>query len=232
MQRTFSFLDPGAPLDITRRNLPHWEQPGVCYFLTFHTADSLPSHVMQTWKAQRKAWLLEHGIDTARDDWHREIETLPDAVRSEFHRTFSRRMHELLDAGHGECLLRRAKFRQITVDALHCFDNDRYLLGGFVVMPNHVHVLAQCLGETRLKKMTYSWKHFTACKIHRVLREMGAEPCPAAAGAFWRTETHDHIVRSAEQFAHYRRYIENNPVKANLPEGEYSLFLPEVNLGS
>jgi REP element-mobilizing transposase RayT len=128
-------------------------------------------------------------------------------------------MHELLDAGHGACELKKEVIRQLVVEALRHFDESRYLLGGFVVMPNHVHALVQCLGETRLKPMCASWKRFTARRIHELLDQ---------TGHFWHGETYDHIVRSQSEFLHYRDYIRQNPAKAGLKEGEYSLFLPEL----
>ncbi len=241
MPRSFTFFNYEDPVEITRRNLPHWEQPDVCYFLTFRTADSLPAEVMTVWKAERDLWLRSHNIDSSHEDWHADLAMLKENERQEFHRTFSTRMHEMLDAGHGECLLRRADFRGIVVEALHHFDEDRYRLGGFVVMPNHAHVLVQCLGETRLKKMGYSWKHFSARKINKALakEKVARESLPErisnestrreSRAMFWQAETYDHIVRSPEQFGHYRRYIAENPSKAKLREAEFTLFLPEVN---
>jgi type I restriction enzyme R subunit len=145
-------------------------------------------------------------------------------------------MHEMLDAGHGECLLRRVDIRKIVTAALHHFDDDRYRLGGLVIMPNHVHLLVQCLGDTRLKRMCYSWKHFTAREINKVIaekkvareshREMNSGKDSRVT--FWQAETYDHIVRSWEQFEYYRRYIAENPIKAGLRADEYALFLPEV----
>ena len=38
-------------------------------------------------------------------------------------------------------------------------------------------------------------------------------------GAFWQPEPFDHIIRSAAQFEYLQRYIEDNPRKANLPNG-------------
>lgn len=244
MPRRFTLFKRDEAVEITQRNLPHWEQPEVCCFLTFRTADSLPAAVMAEWRLHRDQWLRGHGVDPTDEDWHARLDLLPEPRRHEFHRTFSKQMHEMLDAGHGECLLRRADLREIVVEAFHHFDEERYRLGGFVVMPNHVHVLVQCLGETRLKGMGYSWKHYTAREIHKLLarekvdreslRESHSEEDTrrdsrsTLRATFWQAETYDHIVRSREQFEHYRRYIEENPVKAKLGEGECTLFLPEV----
>jgi hypothetical protein len=101
-------------------------------------------------------------------------------------------------------------------------------------MPNHAHVVVQCLGDTRLKGMSNSWKHFSARGLNalsggRLLADVAAHKISKVRRAsVWQGETYDHIVRSREQFEHYRRYLAANPEKAKLPEGEYTLFLPEV----
>ncbi len=44
----------------TGGKLPHWEQPGATYFLTWRLADSIPEELMGKWRAERDAWLLEN----------------------------------------------------------------------------------------------------------------------------------------------------------------------------
>ena len=65
----FHFFDPEAPVEITQRNLPHWEQRDAYYFITFRTADSIPKDVLERWIRERNTWLALHHIDPARDDW-------------------------------------------------------------------------------------------------------------------------------------------------------------------
>ena len=38
------------------RNLPHWRQPGVTYFITFRLNDSLPREVVEAAKREKQAW--------------------------------------------------------------------------------------------------------------------------------------------------------------------------------
>jgi putative transposase len=222
VMRQFKFLRQEIEIDVTKRNLPHWEQPEVCYFLTFRTVDSMPEEVMDQWSLERHDWLIRRGIDPVADeDWHPRIETLSCEDRAEFHARFSRQIKEHLDKGYGECVLRQPVIRRIVCDALHFFDEERYRLGGFVVMPNHAHVLVQCLGDTRLKPMGYGLKRFTAREINKNLERKGH---------FWQGETYDHIVRSPQQFWHYRRYIEDNPAKARIGVASATVFLPEVDV--
>ena len=51
----FALFDPDAEVAISYRNLPHWEQPGKTYFLTFRTIDSLPKAVLDSWVSGRDA---------------------------------------------------------------------------------------------------------------------------------------------------------------------------------
>jgi type I restriction enzyme R subunit len=136
-------------------------------------------------------------------------------LQKEFRREFSERWHDELDACHGECVLRRPEMARIVADSLRHFDEDRYVLTDFVVMPNHVHVLAAFPDEAAMLAQCESWKHFTAAAINRLLRRRGR---------FWEQDGFDHLVRSEESFEYYRRYIAANPSKARLQIGEFIHF--------
>ena len=197
---------------ITVGNLPHWFQPGVTYFITFRTDDSMPADVLELWCRRREDWLQRHGIDTRTSKWLDKLHALPTAQLKEFHNSFSRELMAQLDKGHGECVLKRPNMAKIVAESLRYDDGKRYLLGDFVVMPNHVHVLSCLLGETDLEKQCFSWKKYTATRINRSL---------GRSGRFWQEESFDHLVRSPEQFEYLRKYIAENPIKAGLQEGEY-----------
>jgi len=146
-----------------------------------------------------------------------ELERLPEKQRHEFHRRFTAQFHAWLDAGGGACWLRQPKHAQIVADTLRFFDGERYLLDHFVIMPNHVHILVTPAPKHDISAIERSWKTFTARKINGLL---------GRKGSFWQAETYDHIVRSEEQLAHYRRYIAENPIKAKLHDEEYLLGAP------
>jgi type I restriction enzyme R subunit len=190
--------------------LPHWYQPGITYFVTFRTIDSVPAALMVEWQNRRHVWLREHGLSNAD-----EVDPLPKHLRTEYHRTFSNEFLEYLDRGYGECVLRRPAFAKIVIDSLLHFDGDRYVISDAVVMPNHVHVLAALLGATALGEQCRSWKHFTAVKINRAL---------VRVGEFWQTESFDHAVRTPAAFERFRKYIADNPRHAGLRPGESLLY--------
>ena len=88
----------------------------------------------------------------------------------------------------------------------------RYCLTDFVVMPNHVHLLAAFKDGTQMLAQCESWKRFTARKINARLK---------TKGRFWQPDAFDHLVRSEEQFRFLRRYIADNPIRAKLGNGEF-----------
>jgi type I restriction enzyme R subunit len=122
---------------------------------------------------------------------------------------------EFLDKGHGACALRRPELSAIVAKSLLHDDGRSYVVSDFVVMPNHVHVLAQFHVEGDMKRWCKSWKHWTAGQINKALLQ---------SGRFWQVESFDHLVRSPEQFEFLRRYVAENPIVAGLKEGEYRLY--------
>ena len=170
----FELFDPSADFRITGgTNLPHWYQPGVTYFVTFPTEDSIPDAVAQRWYAEREHWLGQRGISAAQSNWRGQLAELSCDQRKQFHETFSRQYMENLDQGWGACVLRRTELSQIVVDSLMHFDGNRYRMGDFVVMPNHVHLLVCLIAETDIVEQAYSWKKFTAGKINKALGKRG-----------------------------------------------------------
>jgi REP element-mobilizing transposase RayT len=211
----YEFFDPAADWTIYYRKLPHWDQPGVMVFLTWRTVDSIPEATLQRWRVERAGWLRRHGIDPLADDWRQRLRALPAAARREYHVHFTSAWMECLDECHGECVLRRPELSAIVAENLLHRDGSDYELSDFVVMPNHVHALAQFRSEGGMQDCCRDWKHYTARKINSALGQ---------SGQFWQTESFDHLVRSPEQFQYQRGYIERNPSAAGLQESEYRYY--------
>ncbi|HEY8834745.1 MAG TPA: carbamoyl-phosphate synthase large subunit, partial [Chthoniobacterales bacterium] len=202
VRNVFRALDPQTELLQRRRNLPHFEQAGATYFVTFRLADSIPQSLLAQWRDEQTSWLKHHPKPW---DWKTE---------QDFKRRFIETREEWLDRGHGSCLLRDVSLARIVGDALAHFDGERYILDAFVVMPNHVHALVQPLGEDRLPDILRSWKTFTAKAINRALEK---------TGSVWMPESYDHFVRDWNELMALRGYIAANPGKANLRETDFLL---------
>lgn len=200
-------FNPVENVQRTRRALPHWFQEGRTYFVTFRLADSMPREKREQLEAQRNAWMYAQGLKSLD-----EIEFLSDEDRKEYHRIFTVKIHELLDAGYGSCTLRDPENAQVVSNALMFFDGQRCEMISFVVMPNHVHVLTCPIEPHSLSELLHSWKRFTSREIHKRTGE---------SGTLWLDENFDHIVRTEHQLEHFRNYIRDNPKKARLPEGTF-----------
>jgi putative transposase len=211
----FELFDPKGELTIREGNLPHWFQPGVTYFVTFRTDDSVPQALLRAWHKRRDVWLRRHGIDPYATNWKTVLCKDAD-LEDEYHGTFTREFMDYLDRGYGACVLRQKHLAQFVSDALRHFDGDRYHLGDFVVMPNHVHLLCCLVGSTEIELQCRSWKKFAAGQINQAL---------GRNGRFWQEESFDHLVRSPEQFEHFQRYIAANPIRAGLSAGEYLHYI-------
>ena len=159
----FQLFDQNEEFFIQQGKLPHWFQPGVTYFITFRTADSVPAELSRAWHVRRDQWLRHNGIEPISPDWFLQIQTNPKLQR-EYDLTFTREFMEYLDRGLGECPLRNERVAEIIAGALRFFDGERYWLGDFVVMPNHVHLLVCLIGATNLEKQCHSWKSFSGAR--------------------------------------------------------------------
>ena len=193
--RSTPFFTPSDNIHIRERNLPHWQQDQKCFFVTWRLADSLPAHFLRSWKLEAEAWLKA------------QQHPLSDTGKDEYHRLFSDRLDQELDAGHGSCLLREPASARIVASAMRHFDGQRYDLIAFVVMPNHVHVLFRMAPNEDLSKIIHSWKSFTAHEISKARK---------TEGAVWQDEYFDRIVRDEDHLQRLVAYIERNPEKAGL----------------
>jgi D-tyrosyl-tRNA(Tyr) deacylase len=187
----FQPFDPHSAADIHTRNLPHWEQAGCTYFVTFRLADSLPQEELRRWQTEHEQWLQRHPPPLSEVDRREYAEQFPD------------RFEHWLDAGHGACWLQRPELKHVVEQALRHFDGQRYRLGEFVVMPNHVHVLFTPRGEWTVEQVVRSWKSFTAHEINRQLKR---------TGPVWQAEYFDHIIRNEQQLQRFEEYIRQHPL--------------------
>ena len=133
----------------TRRNLPHWQQPGSIYFIT---------------------WRLK-----------------------------------------GEGILSPEE-RTIILKSLLYWDKVKWTVSAAVVMPNHVHAIAQPLtfpdgGAVNLSEIIRSVKTFSARTINakRGIR-----------GTLWQDERYDRIIRDEVELLQKWQYLRQNPVERGL----------------
>ncbi|OGR29420.1 MAG: hypothetical protein A2X83_06260 [Desulfuromonadales bacterium GWD2_54_10] len=169
-----------------KRRLPHFEGGGIPQGVTFRLADSLPRHKLVILNEQ-----LAH-LDEAKTDSER-----------------TRQINLMLDEGHGAAWLKNPAVAEIVQNALLFFNDHRYTIHAWVIMPNHVHALFTPAEGWTLTKILHSWKSFSAREANKVLDR---------TGEFWQSEYFDRAIRDERGFIAAVEYIEYNPVKAGLCE--------------
>ena len=212
-----------------RRKLPHIHPPGAILFVTFRLAGTIPKTVLAEWKAER-VWIEDQKRRVAKELSGSAIpEVLNHQARLlEFHRRWFRTFEEILHkAEHGPTWLKDERVAGMVSDSLRYRDGKVYRLDVYCIMSNHVHaVFEPFLDERSLRvkvtdaeKLSYdskdppldvimhSLKSYTANEANKILQR---------SGAFWETESYDHVIRNDAEYHRVKAYILNIPVKAGL----------------
>ena len=179
-------IEPGDYKPIgwhSRGYLPHFDAGEVFQSITFRLYDSMPQSLIETWKQELA----------------RESEEFDEELRWQ--------IETYLDQGYGACFLSDGRVAGMVQNALLHFDGVRYRLSEWVVMPNHVHLLAApCLAHS-LSDIMHSLKSYTAQEANKI---------SGRKGSFWFADYFDRYIRNARHFENTVKYINGNPVRAGL----------------
>ncbi len=193
------YFEPAKDIEKHRHGLPHWQQAGKLVFVTWRLADALPQEKLAELREMKARWEAEHP-----KPWS-------DADERAFHRLFDGQVERWLDQGMGECVLRRADARQPLLDTLHFADGRDYDLLGYVVMPNHAHVVFRLRAGMRLEDVVKAWKSVSSRRMAQVL---------GRKGGIWQEGYWDRLIRGPEHLGRVLDYMRRNPAEAGLREGE------------
>ncbi len=183
----------------SRAHLPHVKREGGVYFVTFRLAGTLPREVLLGFQAERDQIIAQALAARRPLTWPEQ---------EELYRWYSERVDRHLDAGHGECWLKRPAVANVVAGALRFHENARFELSAWVIMPNHVHVVVRPQPGWSLSRILHSWKCFTARAANQILNRTGQ--------TFWQPEAYDHLIRDAQDLYRCCHYTTMNPVKAGL----------------
>jgi putative transposase len=92
----------------------------------------------------------------------------------------------------------------------HYRDQGRYLLHGFAIMPEHIHVLLIPLEQQTVERCAQCIKGGFS---HRVREQF--------SGEVWQAGFHEHRVRDQEDFQNQLAYIAANPERRRLVDHPY-----------
>ena len=142
--------------------------------------------------------------DEAIDAWEAELAQEDDKTRV---RELNRRIERFADAGHGSCVLRDPRAARIVQEVLFHDHRDEYDLLAWAIMPNHVHVVLEPLGDHRLSKIVQALKGVSS---------KGMGKLNGTRGRLWQPDYFDRLIRDDGHLERVVRYLEWNPVKAGL----------------
>jgi len=187
--------------------LPHWTRDIAWYAVTFRLWDSLPQHVIESWLFERKN-IVKTAQQMKRPLSKHEEDRLA--------HLYSEKVERYLDSGFGSCYMKDGRIADVVANALLYFEDQRYNLAAWCVMPNHVHVVVQPfygikggnpVPRSELPDILHSWKSFSAKEANKLLNR---------SGDFWQAEYYDHLIRDETDFLHAVRYVLQNPMNAGL----------------
>jgi len=115
------------------------------------------------------------------------------------------RAEETLDTSRGSCFMNDSAIAEVVANAITFFDEQRYRLLAWCVMPNHVHAVFHTCEP--LNRIVHSWKSYSAKTANRLL---GRE------GKFWQDDYYDRLIRNSEDLIRKIQYVRDNPMKAGL----------------
>ena len=108
-----------------------------------------------------------------------------------------------------ENLFQRTDTAELLVTTLFGYrDRNEFLLHGFVIMPNHIHLLLSS-DESHIGRAMQMVKG----GFSHALGKSGLK-----LKAVWQPSYYEHRVRDAEEYARMRNYIHQNPVRRGLAE--------------
>lgn len=169
-----------------RGYIPHGDFPGLIQSIGFRLFDSVPAEVVERFE--------------------RELELVDSVARR---KELTMRIEKYADAGFGSSWLSNPLIADLVENALLHFDQQRYDLLAWCVMPNHVHVLVATRLGFSLREILHSWKSFASHRANKILQR---------DGEFWFADYFDRFMRSTDDMISTIEYIEWNPVNAKLVE--------------
>lgn len=194
-----AFLDFSQPALLWENRLPHLDQAEKMISINFRLADSLPQKVLSEIEAAKNQFLSKFP-----EPWTAEIQR-------KYYEEVGCVEEKYLENGYGKCWLKYPEIREIIINSLEFYRGERYEIIGYVIMPNHVHLLIMPANGYELKKIMRDLLHFTAFSINKKVGNKGK---------LWFSDYFDRTIRSQKHYVFYVEYMRNNP--QYLPEGTYS----------
>ncbi len=195
-----------------KRHLPHFQQSGQAYFVTWCLKDAVPPKAFSDYTLQLQQLKIAISDEKSNLEKLNELKFQYAILRKKYIKAFDDLLHlqtkTLVD-------LSKDVNTKIVVDALRFWEGKRLQNDAFCVMPNHVHWVFTIMDKDQnsepiyLQDILQSVKRFTANKINQAEK---------ISGTLWHSESFDTTIRNDKHKYNAINYSLNNPVVAGLVE--------------
>ena len=196
-----------------RHILPHYQQPGQAYFMTWCLKNSVPPKALSRYT--KKLEELKTEIENAHKQKNNQqlmmlLEQDYRSVRRQYMKAFDDLLHLQTEPVIN---LSKPEYTDIIAEALRFFENDKVINYAYCIMPNHVHWVFLTHEKDKKGLPVYvedimrSVKRHTANKINDLENRKGP---------LWQEESFDVTIRDDKHLYRAIEYTLNNPVVAGL----------------
>jgi putative transposase len=196
-----------------RHRLPHFQQPGQAYFVTWCLKDAIPvkaviryTQKLKELKAQIKI-LEEHNVN---NESKVELQYLYQHERKKYLKAYN----DLLDTEKKPLVnLAKSENTEVIIQSLKYWEGKRLINYAYTIMPNHVHWVFELNKSDEDDKPVYlqdvlqSVKRYSAKMINKLENRQGG---------LWQKESFDTTIRDDRHMVNAIAYTLNNPVAAGL----------------
>jgi REP element-mobilizing transposase RayT len=220
-----------------KHNLPHFQQPGQSYFVTWSLKDAVPKKALKRYTQQLEILKLQmvaadlvvadslpdgqtgdslssnRRSESATPDSTPELQKLQIKYYS-LRKKYIKAYDDLLDAERNPKIdLSKPENLGVMQNTLKFWESKKLKNHAFCIMPNHVHWVFELLEKDEkgeivyLQDVMYSIKRFSASEINKLEKR---------GGKLWQKESFDTTIRDEKHLYYAIEYTLNNPVKAGL----------------
>lgn len=196
-----------------RANLPHFQQPGKAYFVTWNLQDAIPANALKDYTEKLKQ--MRGNIDFAVKS-NQPSEQIS-GLQYEYNILRKKMMKAFEDLLHlkNKCIVDLSNPENTTIvqKALCYWDGKKLENYALCVMPNHVHWVFKLYEKDEngipvwLDDILKSVKQFSATQINQLEH---------LKGTLWHKESWDTTIRDHRHLYEAIEYTRNNPVVAGL----------------
>lgn len=193
--------------------LPHFQQPGQSYFVTWSLYDAIPPKALARYSSElemltsRIKFLKQQNPDLS------EIEKIKleyNSVRRQYIKAYD----DLLDSDRApEIDLSKPQNLEILFSSLQFWEGRKLQNIAFAIMPNHVHWVVKLFEKDDAGNPVYLQDILQSVKRHSSNKINKAEN---RSGTLWQKESFDTTIRNDKHLYYAIKYTLNNPVKAGL----------------